>query len=283
MPEPSWHVPEQHEAAPLQKLALSMQAAQVPEVLVRDNPLQFPEQHSLWKVQAFPLLVQAAWHLPPVQDNPEQQAASLVQVSPAMRQPQVPPQTSEQQSAFDVQGALKPPQAAAWHLPPEQFPEQQSTLLVQAMPTEEQMQWLPMQNNEQQSVSDVQGELKPAQAAAWHLPPVQLWFGPQQTPPSQHACVVGQQVVPPGQRAWPLGHWQAPFTQLVPPVQTLPQPAQFSLVPSGMQVPLQQPRPWVQQVTWSECCEAQTFCVLPPHCLQALLQLARCGRGRVLQ
>ena len=95
--------------------------------------------------------------------------------------------------------------------------------------------------------------------------------------------MVGQQVVPPGQKAEPLGHWQAPPTQLVPPVQALPQAAQFWFVPRPLQTPLLQHVPCEQQVTLSESSEAQTFCVLPPHCLQALLQLARCGRGRVLQ
>jgi len=41
--------------------------------------------------------------------------------------------------------------------------------------------------------------------------------------------------------------------------------------------------PLAQQETLVELLEAHTFAVFPPHCLQALLQLARCGRGRVLQ
>ena len=114
-------------------------------------------------------------------------------------------------------------------------------------------------------------------------PPLHASPALQQTP-LQQACVVGQQVVPPlGQNAESLGHWQAPFTQLVPPVQALPQAAQFWFVPRVLQIPLQQPVPCEQQATLSESCEGQIFCVLPPHCLQALLQLARCGRGRVLQ
>jgi hypothetical protein len=104
----------------------------------------------------------------------------------------------------------------------------------------------------------------------------------QQTP-LQQVCVVGQHVDPPGQIAWPLGHRHAPFTQLWPPVQALPQAAQFWFVPRLLHVPLQQPVPCEQQATLSESPEGQIFCVFPPHCLQALLQLARCGRGRVLQ
>jgi hypothetical protein len=117
-----------------------------------------------------------------------------------------------------------------------------------------------------------------------HTPLMQLWPVPQQTPPSQHACVWGQHVVPPlGQKADPVGHWHVPPAQLVPPLQTLPQPLQFWLVPRAVQLPPQHPVPCEQHVTLSESCEAHTFCVLPPHCLQALLQLARWGRGSVRQ
>jgi hypothetical protein len=51
--------------------------------------------------------------------------------------------------------------------------------------------------------------------------------------------VVGQHVVPQGQKAEPLGHWQLPLVQTVPPVQTLPQEAQFVFVPRVAQAPLQ--------------------------------------------
>jgi hypothetical protein len=97
--------------------------------------------------------------------------------------------------------------------------------------------------------------------------------------------MVGQQVDPPGQIAWPLGHWQAPFTQLVPPVQRLRQAPQFSLLVRSVSVhwPFVQQAPGSQQATSAELREAHTFWVFPPHFLQALLQLARCGRGRVLQ
>ena len=95
---------------------------------------------------------------------------------------------------------------------------------------------------------------------------------------------MGQQVDPPlGQKAEPLGHWQAPLTQLCPPAQVSPQAAQFWFVPRVVQLPLQQPVPCEQQATLSESREGQIFCVFPPHCLQALLQFARCGVGRVLQ
>ena len=63
----------------------------------------------------------------------------------------------------------------------------------------------------------------------------------------------------------------------------MPQAAQLVLVPREAQVPAVQHEPWEQHATLSESREGQTFCVFPPHCLQALLQLARCGRGRVLQ
>ena len=85
------------------------------------------------------------------------------------------------------------------------------------------------------------------------------------------------------QNAESVGHLQVPFTQFVPPLQTLPQAPQFWLVFGGPQVPAEQQVPCEQHVTLSESSEGQRFCVFPPHCLQALLQLARCGRGRVLQ
>jgi hypothetical protein len=111
-------------------------------------------------------------------------------------------------------------------------------------------------------------------------------FAAQQTP-LQQTWVSGQQVVVLGQKAEPLGHWQLPLVQSVPPVQTLPQEAQFTFVPSAVQTlpqqpepalqhaPAQQLEPSVQQATWSESREGQTFCTFPPHCLQALLQLRR--------
>jgi hypothetical protein len=66
-------------------------------------------------------------------------------------------------------------------------------------------------------------------------------------------------------------------------VQATPQVPQFWFVPREAQVPLEQHVPCGQQATLSESSEAQTFCVFPPHCLQALLQFARCRVGRVLQ
>jgi hypothetical protein len=200
---------------------------------------------------------------------PEQHLAAPVQsLRPLMQSAQVPEelmgdnpsQLPEQQSVgLEQVPPLAVQAATAMQVPPAQFPEQHWPPVVQAFP------------------------LAVQAGGVTQAPLTQFWPAPQQTPPSQHVWVVGQQVVPPGQKAWPLGHWQLALVQAVPPVQTLPQAAQFSTVPSEVQVPLQQPVPSVQQVTWSECCEAQTFCVLPPHCLQALLQLDRCGRGRVLQ
>ena len=98
---------------------------------------------------------------------------------------------------------------------------------------------------------------------------------------------MGQQVVPPGQKGEPLGHWQAPLTQIVPPVQALPQAPQFALLvvrSVGVHWPLMQQAPGSQQATLSELREAQTFCTLSPHCLQALLQFFRwAGCRRLLQ
>jgi hypothetical protein len=71
--------------------------------------------------------------------------------------------------------------------------------------------------------------------------------------------------------------------QLVPLVQAWPQLPQFWFVPREAQAPLVQHVPCGQQATLSESSEAQTFCVFPPHCLQALLQFDRCRVGRVLQ
>ena len=56
--------------------------------------------------------------------------------------------------------------------------------------------------------------------------------------PLQHAWVRGQHD-PPGQTAWPLGHWQLPLVQLLPPMQTFPQAPQFWSVPRGVQTPPQ--------------------------------------------
>jgi len=78
--------------------------------------------------------------------------------------------------------------------------------------------------------------------AATHSPPTHTSPALQQTP-LQQTWVVGQQVDPPLQNAEPVGHWQVPLTQLVPPVQVLPQALQFWFVPREVQVPLQQPVP----------------------------------------
>jgi hypothetical protein len=83
----------------------------------------------------------------------------------------------------------------------------------------------------------------------WQLPLVQVVPPVQALPHAAQLVFVPRVVQTPLQSAWPLGHWQAPLTQFSPPVQALPQAAQFWFVPSDAQVPPQQCLPARQQTT----------------------------------
>ena len=190
---------------------------------------------------------------------PEQQLAEpsqkLRRLTQSAQVPEVlrrftPSQLLEQQSPPLVQVPPLAVQAAiAMQVPPTQLnPEQQAASLVQVSPAMRQAQ-VPPQTPEQHWALVVQAPPKAVQAGGvTQAPLTQFWPGPQQMP-LQQAWVVGQQVVPPGQKAWPLGHWQLALVQTVPPVQTLPQPAQFWFVPTDVQAPPQQPVPDEQQAT----------------------------------